>query len=558
MTQSLGITLAASDDGDKSLVVCYKEDTTSPSTAEATSTIRIGDRLAGLATTAGTAAAAATALAQGPSPACGGVSACKDDDRGGTGGGNGVTAAEEELNTKQPKSKKKKKKTKKTKAPTAATPSTHQSGTKLVTSSINNDDISAMPRPSVSTAAGNGIGGDGGGGGGDGGGGSNSGRGAGKQASFAPPSAAVVVPTASEVTRILAKLGPKGASELALYKNLTFDELVKVCRYTGVMDLSKRLPKATMAERLSSLCSERGALAVELRNAGRASGGKAEGERGIGGARGGKGQAASRGDDRSLQGPPTSPIRATEAAAAAAAETTAPVQQRGRPPRPGSLTRTPGPAGCFGEASRQQPPPPPGSWNTPAVAAPHQASLFRLGGDTGDPGDDQGCWADWDYPDNAGARLDRGGGRGGAGVGGRDRRRGGRSADDDGDDDEEAAWWSRGPDHRDWSPCSSPTAAAAAAPAPSSSVLAGGGGRGGGGGEDGREAAPTESKREHDVAAVERDVVRSGPGVHRAAQVDPAVRANDWNAGNRSRQPIIPICRYGVAVLSKAAAPSIT
>ncbi|CAM9466132.1 unnamed protein product, partial [Ectocarpus sp. 4 AP-2014] len=188
--------------------------------------------------------------------------------------------------------------------------------------------------------------------------------------------------------------------------------------------------------------------------------------------------------DRSLQGPPTPPIRANEAAAAAA-ETTTPVQQRGRAPRPGGITRTPGPAGCSGEASRQQPPPPPpGSWNTPALAIPHQTSLLRQGGDTGDPGDDQGCWADWDYPDNAGARLDRGGGRG-AGVGRGDRRRGGRSVDDDGDDDEEAAWWSRGPDHRDWSPCSSPTAAAAAAPPPSSSVPTGGGR--GGGGEDGRE-----------------------------------------------------------------------
>ncbi|CAN0209751.1 unnamed protein product, partial [Ectocarpus sp. 12 AP-2014] len=108
----------------------------------------------------------------------------------------------------------------------------------------------------------------------------------------ASPSAAVVVPTATEVTSILAKLGPKGASELALYKNLTFDELVRLCRYTGGVDLSKRLPKATMAESLSSLCSERGALAVELRNAGRAKGRKAESERGIGGARGGKGEAA--------------------------------------------------------------------------------------------------------------------------------------------------------------------------------------------------------------------------------------------------------------------------
>ncbi|CAM9922326.1 unnamed protein product, partial [Ectocarpus sp. 12 AP-2014] len=34
MTQSLGIILAASDDGDKSLVVCDKEDTTNPSKAE--------------------------------------------------------------------------------------------------------------------------------------------------------------------------------------------------------------------------------------------------------------------------------------------------------------------------------------------------------------------------------------------------------------------------------------------------------------------------------------------------------------------------------------------
>lgn len=75
----------------------------------------------------------------------------------------------------------------------------------------------------------------------------------------------VVIPTSTEVTRILAKLGPKGVSELTLYKNLTFDELSRVSRYAG-MNLSKRLRKATMAERLNSLCSQEGALALELRN----------------------------------------------------------------------------------------------------------------------------------------------------------------------------------------------------------------------------------------------------------------------------------------------------
>ncbi|CAM9520085.1 unnamed protein product, partial [Ectocarpus fasciculatus] len=192
-----------------------------------------------------------------------------------------------------------------------------------------------------------------------------------------------------------------------------------------------------------------------------------------------------------LEGPLTPPLRAADAAtvaAVAAAETNTPIQQQGRAPPADSLARTPGPAGCFGEASRQQPPPP-GSWNTPGVPTqptPRHASLFRQGDDTGDGSDDRDCWADWDYPDNASARPGRDGGRGRGG--GRGEGEGGRSVDGDGDDDEEAAWWSRGPDHRDWSPCSSPTAAAAAAaaPPPSSSVPAGGGD---GGGEDGREAA---------------------------------------------------------------------
>lgn len=72
----------------------------------------------------------------------------------------------------------------------------------------------------------------------------------------------IVVPTATEVTCILTKLGTEAISELTLYKDLSFDDLVKLCRYTGV-DVSKRLRKATMAERLNIHCKETGALAGE-------------------------------------------------------------------------------------------------------------------------------------------------------------------------------------------------------------------------------------------------------------------------------------------------------
>lgn len=72
----------------------------------------------------------------------------------------------------------------------------------------------------------------------------------------------VVIPNMDEVIRILAKLGSKGVSELTLYKSLTFDELVRVSRYAGV-DLSKRLSKVAMAERLNSLYVEKGILRRE-------------------------------------------------------------------------------------------------------------------------------------------------------------------------------------------------------------------------------------------------------------------------------------------------------
>lgn len=77
----------------------------------------------------------------------------------------------------------------------------------------------------------------------------------------------VVIPDMDEVIRILTKLGSRGVSELTLYKSLTFDELVKVSRYAGV-DLSKRLSKVAMAERLNSLYVEKGILRREQHIAG--------------------------------------------------------------------------------------------------------------------------------------------------------------------------------------------------------------------------------------------------------------------------------------------------
>lgn len=71
-----------------------------------------------------------------------------------------------------------------------------------------------------------------------------------------------VIPDMDEVIRILTKLGSRSVSELTLYKSLTFDELVRVSRYAGV-DLSKRLSKVAMAERLNSLYVEKGILRRE-------------------------------------------------------------------------------------------------------------------------------------------------------------------------------------------------------------------------------------------------------------------------------------------------------
>lgn len=160
-------------------------------------------------------------------------------------------------------------------------------------------------------------------------------------------------PTPAEVTRILAKLGPKGVSELALYKNLTFDELVRVCRYTARVDLSKRLPKATMAERLNSLCTQQGALASELRAAGAEGGEKRAGRGGGGGAQGrrggevvegrgrGSGQAGVGIESGSAQGAATSdggvlrtPLRSLTAAAV-------PVRLRGHAPIADALPQAP-------------------------------------------------------------------------------------------------------------------------------------------------------------------------------------------------------------------------
>lgn len=76
--------------------------------------------------------------------------------------------------------------------------------------------------------------------------------------------AVVEAPTSAEVMLILRKLGIKGVSELTLYKDLTVDELAQLYRYVG-LNVSKRLPKAVMAERLNALCAETGALADERR-----------------------------------------------------------------------------------------------------------------------------------------------------------------------------------------------------------------------------------------------------------------------------------------------------
>ena len=74
--------------------------------------------------------------------------------------------------------------------------------------------------------------------------------------------AQTAIPDMAEVTHILTKLGSRGVSELTLYKSLTFEELVRISRYAGV-DVSKRLSKATMAERLNTLYVEKGILRRE-------------------------------------------------------------------------------------------------------------------------------------------------------------------------------------------------------------------------------------------------------------------------------------------------------
>lgn len=85
-------------------------------------------------------------------------------------------------------------------------------------------------------------------------------------------------PTSVEVTRILAKLGSKGVSELTLYTHLSFEDMVGLCRYVGV-GVSKRLSKATMAERLNAVFVQKGTLNRELQLATTARGGGGGGKR---------------------------------------------------------------------------------------------------------------------------------------------------------------------------------------------------------------------------------------------------------------------------------------
>eukprot|EP00752_Nemacystus_decipiens_P010344 g9214.t1 len=336
---------------------------------------------------------------------------------------------------------------------------------------------------------------------GDGGGGSGSGCQATARASSATAGESTLVPTATEVARILAKLGARGVSELTLYKNLSFDELVKVCRYTGGIDLSKRLPKATMAERLNTLCGEKGALAHELRAAAGVEVRTEQGEGLAGVSR--SAREAGRQNDEALSTPAqlvaalTPPPRRVSLPSDISAEPPS-VRFAASPPPPrrpsnahggahaapqnlpsSSLVQTPLTTPMTTPQHQQQPPPPlsPRSWNSSGRASgnagkaalststsPTAAREERSRGGAAAPvEDDQHCWEDWDFLDNAR-------GRGRRGVAPRRKKGdhgegGGNDDDEDGGDDEEAAWWSQEPDHRDWSPCSSPIAAAAGAAA---------------------------------------------------------------------------------------------
>ncbi len=333
-----------------------------------------------------------------------------------------------------------------------------------------------------------------------GGGGSDGGRGGGGGSSkkvTGASSSPSLIPEAAEVERLLSKLGPKGVSELALYRCLSFDELVRVCRYTGGIDLSKRLPKATMAELLNSLCAEKGALAVELRNARTAAGagagtrrtsagaGATEGSaRGAGPLNGGGARTPAR-PFATTSAPPSGTPPRTPATLSEASSPPLPPSfphEGGRfcplpppphrlpSPRPSEYSSTTAAMTTPQQHRERQRLPPAGSRGARAVAVTASQTMCpgedrggggEYGRSEGGEEDDRHCWEDWDYPDNARG----GGGRDGEGRG-RNNRHGGegcRAGDVQNPDDvdEEAAWWSREPDHDDWSPCSSPTAAPA-------------------------------------------------------------------------------------------------
>ena len=323
------------------------------------------------------------------------------------------------------------------------------------------------------------------------------------QASSSTEDATALVPTAAEVSRILAKLGARGVSELALYKNLTFDELVKICRYTGGIDLSKRLPKATMAERLNFLCVEQGALTQELQAA---AGAEARAETGEGLTR----MAQSPREAEHLNvGALSTPALEVAAPSRSFGPVTLPSNMHAEPPsvqfaaspptlrrpshahgnvraiprnlRPSSLLSTPLTASTTTTLHQQLPLSSPRGSNPssrgrnvlpsslPTSTPPTTSQEERGGGKVGSVEDDQHCWEDWNF-------LDSAGGCGRSGAPGREK--GGHR--EGGGVDEEAAWWSQEPDHRDWSPCSSPTAdpaTAVAAPRsrsyPASSTSAG-------------------------------------------------------------------------------------
>lgn len=188
--------------------------------------------------------------------------------------------------------------------------------------------------------------------------------------------AAAVAPlTFAEASSILRKLGTKGISELALYKNLNFDELVQLCRYAGV-DTSKRLSKVVMAERLNAVYAKTGALVDELRlcssaaaNCSRGTGADVEGSCGVGATTGGV-------------VPPTAEVQ-QEMVRTPLSSTT--VGSSRFPIRDTETTSSSSPAVAMSSPSGLQPPPPPlpPQLSTTAAPGPAAAAEFVAGAATG-------------------------------------------------------------------------------------------------------------------------------------------------------------------------------